>query len=62
MAYLPSFLLSGKPGLVHRVDKACLNVRDEVLRMNDLSQEKTISIKLTAELCEPYAVFLRSDV
>lgn len=45
-----------------RVDKACLNVRDEVLRMNDLSQEKTISIKLTAELCEPYAVFLRSDV
>ncbi len=44
-----------------RVDKACLNVRDSAALVNDPIQEKVIKIGLTAEVCEPYAVFLRSE-
>ena len=43
-----------------RVDKACLNVRPPEMRLNDLEQDKIIKIGLTAQLCEPYAAFLRS--
>lgn len=40
-----------------RVDKACLEVIDEPIRLNEEIQERPIG--LVAELCEPYAVFLR---
>ena len=43
-----------------RVDKACLNVRTDPKFLNDPSQEKVIKIGLTAELIDPYAVFLRT--
>lgn len=44
-----------------RVDKACLNVRDEGIIANDPAAEKRLRIGLTAELCDPWAVFLRSN-
>ncbi len=43
-----------------RVDKACLNVRTGKSLVNDSAQEKLVKIGLTATLCDPYAVFLRS--
>ena len=43
-----------------RVDKACLNVRTAPSLLNDPNQKKMIKIGLTAELVDPYAVFLRT--
>ena len=43
-----------------RVDKACLNIRDVEAISNDPSLDKRPKIGLTAELCAPWAVFLRS--
>ena len=43
-----------------RVDKACLNFRAEDARLNAEEQAKTVQVGLVAELCEPYAAFLRS--
>jgi hypothetical protein len=40
-----------------RVDKACLEVTDDVLAQHD---EKRIHIGLVAELADPYAVYLRN--
>ena len=44
-----------------RVDKACLVVRDEPMRVNDAKHARSIPIRLTATLKAPYAVFLRSN-
>ncbi len=44
-----------------RVDKACLVVRDEPMRVNDEKHARSISIGYTAKLKAPYAVFLRSS-
>ncbi|OWU85853.1 hypothetical protein ATO6_02860 [Oceanicola sp. 22II-s10i] len=43
-----------------RVDKACLNVREAEALVNNPAEEKRLKIGLTAELCDPWAVFLRS--
>jgi len=50
----------GHQYLKGQVDKACLNVRDTAAKLNDEEQEKKVRIGLVAELCEPYAVFLRA--
>lgn len=42
-----------------RVDKACLLVGDDLDRALE-PDEKVIGINLVAELCEPYAVFMRN--
>jgi len=41
-----------------RVDKACLTIADNIKYPID-PEEKTVSISLVAELCKPYAVFLK---
>lgn len=53
---------AGRPGnkyIAGRVDKACLNLSDTInipATPNDL----VVRINLVAELCDPYAVFLRN--
>ena len=42
-----------------RVDKACLNVRIDTYLLNSPRKKEGIKIGLTANLIEPYAVFLR---
>lgn len=42
-----------------RVDKACLTLSDDILVPPD-PEEKVVGISLVAELCEPYAVFLKN--
>lgn len=42
-----------------RVDKACLEL-DDTVRVPPAPEEKVAPIGLVAELCEPYAVFLRN--
>lgn len=44
-----------------RVDKACLVMREEPMRVNDPKHARSIPIRLTAKLRAPYAVFLRSN-
>tara|TARA_R110002020_G_scaffold83397_1_gene206603 strand:- start:19892 stop:20476 length:585 start_codon:yes stop_codon:yes gene_type:complete len=43
-----------------RVDKACLNLREQNVVVNAIEQEKSVKIGLAAILCDPYAAFLRS--
>jgi len=53
---------SGHQYIQHRVDKACLTVRDEATILNDSKQDKIVKIRLTATLMAPYAAFLRGEV
>lgn len=43
-----------------RVDKACLEILNEPVRVNDQQARSSRPIKLVAELREPFAVFLRN--
>jgi len=43
-----------------RVDKACLEMLSEPVRVNDPQRRNTRAIKLVADLREPFAVFLRN--
>lgn len=57
----PSAGRAGGQYIQGRVDKACLVMRDEPLLVNNPNHERSIPIRLTATLKEPYAVFLRSN-
>jgi len=55
---------SGRPGdkyIKGRADKACLEIADDADQPLD-TEEPTMQINLVAELCDPYAVFLRNKV
>lgn len=43
-----------------RVDKACLDLSDQVDIPSAPEEETNIQISLVAELCDPYAVFLKN--
>lgn len=43
-----------------RVDKACLDISDQVDIPSAPEEEINIQISLVAELCDPYAVFLKN--
>jgi hypothetical protein len=43
-----------------RVDKACLNISDKIDIPSAPEEQVTVQISLVAELCEPYAVFLKN--
>lgn len=43
-----------------RVDKACLEVLAEPVRVNEETGRNQRAIKLVADLCDPFAVFLRN--
>ena len=52
----------GRPGNTYikgRVDKACLTLVDDI-DLSSSSDEDVAKISLVAELCEPYAVFLKN--
>ncbi len=55
----PSMGRNGGSYVSGRVDKACLELADGV-QVPPAPEEKVTSIGLVAELCEPYAVFLRN--
>lgn len=56
----PSMGRVGSRYLRGRVDKACLEITEAPERANE-SDPKEVEINLVAELCEPYAVFLRGQ-
>lgn len=55
----PSHGRAGNAYVAGRVDKACLEL-DEHVNVPPAPDEKVAKIGLVAELCEPYAVFLRN--
>ena len=52
--------VSGSKYVAGRVDKACLNLSDNLEIPSAPEERKDIQISLVAELCEPYAVFLKN--
>lgn len=50
----------GNNYIAGRVDKACLDLSDQVDIPSAPEEETKIQISLVAELCDPYAVFLKN--
>lgn len=50
----------GNKYIAGRVDKACLDISDQIDISSDLEEQTDVQISLVAELCEPYAVFLKN--
>lgn len=56
----PSMGALGKKYISGRVDKACLDLSEQVDIPTAPGEEANIQISLVAELCDPYAVFLKN--
>ena len=52
--------VSGSKYVAGRVDKACLELSDSLDIPSAPEESKNIEISLVAELCKPYAVFLKN--
>lgn len=52
--------VSGSKYIAGRVDKACLELWGDLETPSEPEDSKNIEISLVAELCEPYAVFLKN--
>jgi hypothetical protein len=50
----------GSTYIAGRVDKACLDLSDQIGSSPNAEGAKAVEISLVAELCEPYAVFLKN--
>lgn len=50
----------GNKYIAGRVDKACLDMSDQIDTPSDQEESTDVRISLVAELCEPYAVFLKN--
>lgn len=50
----------GNKYIAGRVDKACLDISDQIDIPSDPEESTAVQISLVAELCEPYAVFLKN--
>lgn len=50
----------GSKYIAGRVDKACLDISDQIDISSDREGSIAVQISLVAELCEPYAVFLKN--
>lgn len=50
----------GNKYIAGRVDKACLDITDQIGIKSEEGESTEIQISLVAELCEPYAVFLKN--
>lgn len=51
---------AGNKYIAGQVDKACLNITDQIDIPSDPEESRDVEISLVAELCEPYAVFLKN--
>jgi hypothetical protein len=56
----PSMGTLGKKYIAGRVDKACLDLSEQIDIPTAPEEEHNIQISLVAELCAPYAVFLKN--
>lgn len=50
----------GNKYIAGRVDKACLDITDQIDIQSEHVESNDVQISLVAELCEPYAVFLKN--
>lgn len=50
----------GSKYIAGQVDKACLDITDQIDIPSDPEESTNVQISLVAELCKPYAVFLKN--